>query len=102
MAKAFFKRLVLWLFLSLPVGIVLGVLGSLYLAEDGMVDGFTAAGNGLLTGIWMAIVGAIAAAGTTAYARDRLRAAGGSECITGAVVSYGLIVVAILLLWTLG
>ena len=102
MAKAFLKRLVLWLVLSLPVGIAAGALVSLYFGERAELDSFTAMANGGLTGAWLGLLGGVGAAATTAISRDRLREAGGSECITGAVVSYGLIAIALVILAALG
>lgn len=99
MIRAFLKRFIIWLILSMPIAIGVSVLASLYLGTLGQMDKFTAAGNGVLTGAWLGFFGAWGAAGTTAIARDRLREVRGSECLTGAVVSYGLTVVAILLLW---
>lgn len=98
MARAFFLRLILWLLLSLPVAIGAGALVSMYFGEGADTDQFTAAGNGVLAGVWLGLVGGIAAAVTTAVSRQRLRAAGGSECVTGAVVSYGFVGLALVLL----
>jgi hypothetical protein len=98
MAKALLLRVVLWLVLSLPVGIGAGALVSLYFGEGADLDRFTAAGNGVLTGAWLGLLGGVAAATTNAIARRQLREAGGSECITGAVVSYGLIAIGLVLL----
>ena len=94
----FIKRFILWLLMSLPVGIGVGAVFSAYVGEGSDLDRFTAAGNGAIAGAWIALVGAGAAAATTTAARARLKAAGGSEFLSGLVVSYGLIVVALLLL----
>ena len=98
MIKAFLLRLVLWLVLSLPIGIGAGVLVSIYFGEGADTDQFTAAGNGALTGAWLGLVGGVAAAVTNTATRQTLREAGGSECVTGAVVSYGLIGISLVLL----
>ena len=94
----FIKRAMLWVLLSLPVGIAAGALVSMYWGEDADIDRFTSAFNGGLSGAWIAVVGALAAAGTTTIAHDRLRAVGGSEFLTGLTVSYGLIAISLGLL----
>jgi hypothetical protein len=91
MITAFLKRLLLWFFLAVPVGIGAGVLASLWLPADAAVDRFTAAGNGAITGFSLGLLGAFFAAGVLAATRTRLRAAGGSECVTGAIIAYGLV-----------
>jgi hypothetical protein len=98
----FVKRFVLWLLLSLPVGIGIGAAFSAFLGEGAEFDRFTSAGNGATAGVWTALVGAIAAAATTTVARVRLKEAGGSQFLTGLIVSYGLIIAALLLLRLLG
>ena len=98
MATPFIKRLILWLVLSAPVGIGAGALVSIYFADGADLDTFTAAGNGVLTGLSLGVFGAVAAAATNTIARRQLREAGGSECITGAIVSYGLIGIGLVLL----
>jgi hypothetical protein len=95
---AFTKRFILWLLLSLPVGIGIGAAFSAFLGEGSDLDRFTSAGNGGLAGAWTALIGATAAAGTTTMARAKLKAAGGSEFLTGLFVSFGLIVAALGLL----
>ena len=94
----FVKRLVLWLLLSIPVGIGMGAAVSAFLGEGAELDRFTSAGNGAIAGAWTALVGAIAAAATTTAAQVRLKRAGASLFVTGLIVSYGLITVALLLL----
>ena len=94
----FIKRAILWVFLSLPVGMGAGALVSLFWGEDADIDRLTAAFNGALSGAWIALVGAFAAAVTNTVAHDRLKAAGGSDFLTGLTVSYGLIAIALGLL----
>jgi hypothetical protein len=94
----FVKRLVLWLFLSLPVGMLAGAVFSAFLGDNAAQDRFTAAGNGVLAGAWTGVIGAFAAAATTTISRARLKEAGGSQFLTGLFVSFGLIVAALLLL----
>lgn len=99
--RAIIKGLVVWLLASLPVGIVLGVVASAFLPADAAVDRSTAAFNGLLAGTQLALLGGIAAAVTTTVSRDTLKAAGGSEFVTGAIVTYGVIIIGLLLLLAL-
>ena len=102
MLTRFVKRFVLWLVLSLPVGILAGAGLAAYYGENANIDRLTSAVNGALSGGGIAIVGAWTAAATTSITHDRLQRAGGSEVLTGAVVSYGLILVALLLLLVAG
>ena len=102
MIARFIKRLIGWTFLSLPVGVGAGALVSAYWGEGSDVDRLTSAANGAWAGGGIALVGAWMAAATTAAARDRLKSIGGSELLTGAVVSYGLIIVALGLLYVAG
>ena len=92
------KRFLLWLLLSLPVGIGVGAGISAFLGEGAELDRFTSAGNGAIAGAWTALVGAIGAAVTTTVAQVRLKKANGSLFLTGLIVSYGLIIFALLLL----
>lgn len=89
--RAFLKRLIGWLFLAMPVGLGLGALVSAFLVEGADRDRFTSAVNGVIAGFWLALLGAVMTAAITTATRDRLRAAGGSELLTGAIISYGLI-----------
>ena len=98
MLARFVRKLVLWLVLSLPVGIAAGAGIAAFFGEDADIDRLTSAVNGALSGAGIALIGAWTAAGTTAITHDRLQRARGSELLTGAVVSYGLIAVALLLL----
>ncbi len=99
---SFTKRFVLWLVLSLPVGMAAGAALSAFFGDGADLDRFTSAGNGAIAGAWTALVGAVVAAATTSVARARLKEAGGSEFLTGLSVSYGLIIIALALLWLLG
>ncbi len=98
----FIKRFVLWLILSLPVAIGAGAAFSAFLGEGSDLDRFTSAGNGAIAGAWIALVGATVAAGTTTVAHAKLKDAGGSRFLTELVVSYGLIIAALLLLRLVG
>lgn len=98
----FIKRFALWLVLSLPVGIGAGAVFSAFLGDGADLDRFTSAGNGAIAGAWVGLIGALAAAATTTVARARLKDAGGSQFFTGLIVSYGLIIAALLLLLLLG
>lgn len=98
MVWRFVKLAVLWVLLSVPVGIGAGSLASAYLGDNAEIDRFTAAFNGGLSGAWIGLVGAFAAAATNTVAHDRLTAARGSQFLTGLIVSYGLIAVALGLL----
>ena len=96
----FIKRFVLWLILSLPVAIGAGAAFSAFLGEGSDLDRFTSAGNGAIAGAWIAL--ATVAAGTTTVAHAKLKDAGGSRFLTELVVSYGLIIAALLLLRLVG
>ena len=98
MIRAFLKRFVIWLVLSLPVGVVVGGAFSVFVPEDGALDQRTSVVNGALAGAGLALIGAWAAAGTTAVTRESLKRAGASEFMTGAVISYGLVISGLLLL----
>ena len=100
--RRFIKRLVIWLLLSLPVGIAFGAGFSAYLGDGADLDRFTAAGNGGIAGAWLGLLGAVSAATTTTIAHDRLKGARASEFLTGLVVSYGLLLMGTLLLWVGG
>jgi hypothetical protein len=95
----FTKRFILWLALSLPVGAFAAGTSSAYLGEDASLDRLTSAMNGVLAGLGIALVGAWMAAATTTLAHGRLKAAGGSELLTGGIVSYGTIAISLLLLF---
>ena len=94
----FIKRLVGWLALSLPVGIGAGVGVSMLWGENAEFDRLTSAVNGALSGASLATVGALMAVVTTLVARGSLQRAGGSELLTGVIVSYGLIGIGLSLL----
>lgn len=102
MTGRYIKRLAIWLVPSLIIGIAFGAGFSAYWGDGADLDRFTAAGNGGIAGAWLGLFGALGAAGTTAYARDRLRQARGSEFLTGSFVSLGLIVIGTLLFWVTG
>ncbi len=92
------KGLLVWLLASLPVGMGLGALVSAYVPADAVVSRSTAAMNGVGAGAELALLGAIVAAVTTHVSRGTLQRAGGSEFVTGAVITYGLIVIGLLVL----
>jgi len=94
----FTKYLVLWLFLSEPVGIAVGAGFSAAFGDGASLDRFTSAVNGALAGAWLALFGALMASATITLAHRRLRAAGASNMLTGAIVSYGVIFAGLLLL----
>ena len=96
--RRFTKLLIGWLFLSEPVGIAVGAGFSAMYGEGATTDRFTSAVNGALAGAWLALFGALMAATTITVARERLKAAGASNLLTGVIVSYGLIVTGLLLL----
>ncbi|MEE8518867.1 MAG: hypothetical protein V3S98_07060 [Dehalococcoidia bacterium] len=98
MVRAFIKRLVIWLFLSMPVGIVIGGAFSAFVPEDAAVDRRTSVVNGARAGAGLALIGAWVAAGTTAITRGTLKRVGGSEFMTGAIISYGVVIAGLLLL----
>lgn len=99
MLPRFLRHLILWLFLSVPIAVGAGAGFSAYFGEGAHLDRFTAAGNGVIAGLWLGSIGAVGAAATIAIAYDRLKQARASLFTTGAIVSYGLIVIGILMLW---
>ena len=94
----FARRLAGWLAVSLPVGIGAGAAVSMLWGENAEFDRLTSVVNGAQAGAWLGAVGAWMAALTTTVARRALRQAGGSELLTGAIVSFGLIGVGLALL----
>ena len=94
----FLKRLIIWTVLAVPLGIGIGAGVSSIWGEDADIDRATAAFNGAVAGFWLGIIGALSAAATTRIAREPLRRAGGSECLTGAVILFGLLAVGLGLL----
>ncbi len=95
------RRLVLWLVLAMPVGIVAGT--AIAFLDSGTDDFFRAVaivGGGAIGGT-LAVGGALAATATTVIGRGALRRTGGSEFLAGAIVAYGVIVVGLLLARTL-
>lgn len=99
---SFIKGFVLWLMLSVPVGLAAGAVFSAFLGQGSEIDRFTAAGNGAIVGAWVGLVAAAAAAATTTLARPRLKNVGGSQLITGLFVSLGFIIGALGLLRLFG
>lgn len=93
----FVKRLIVWLVLTVPLSAFAGWLVAVRQTDAGDFrrSGFVL--SGALIGMWLGVLGAVMAAATTAIARDRLRRAGASECLTGAVVSYGTVAAGLLL-----
>lgn len=87
----FVKRLIVWLVLSVPPGAFAGWLVAWRQTDVGDFrrSGFIL--GSMLAGLWVGVLGAVMAATTTTIARDWLRRAGASECLTGAVVSYGTV-----------
>ncbi len=96
--RALLKRFVGWLVLSLPVAVAAGIPISIFYGQDGTLDRYTSGFNGAVAGAWLGVLGALSASIVTVLTRDRLRAAGGSEILTGALVSYGLISIGFALL----
>ena len=95
---AFLKRLVIWTVAAVPLGIGIGAGVSSIWGQDADIDRATAGFNGAVAGFWLGIIGAVSAAATTRIARDSLRRAGGSECLTGGVIVFGLLAVGLWLL----
>ena len=95
---AFLKRLIIWTALAVPLAIGIGAVVSLTWGPDSNIDRATAGFNGAIAGFWLGIIGAVVAAATTRIARDPLRRAGGSECLTGGVIVFGLLAVGLWLL----
>lgn len=91
MAGHFVRQTMLWLLLSLPVGLGAGAAVSALLGTNADIDRFTAGFNGAIAGALIALIGALTAAGTNTIAYDRLKAAGGSPFLTGLAISYGSI-----------
>ena len=85
------KRLIIWTLLAVPLGAGIGALVSLTWGENSNIDRATAGFNGAVAGFWLGIVGAVVAAVTTRIAREPLRRAGGSECLTGGFIVFGLL-----------
>ena len=94
----FLKRLVIWTAIAVPLGIGIGALVSLTWGPDADIDRATAGFNGAIAGFWLGLIGALSAAMTTRIARDPLRRAGGSECLTGGIIVFGLLGVGLWLL----
>ena len=90
---AFLKRLIIWTLLAVPLGIGIGAGVSSIWGEDADIDRATAGFNGAVAGFWLGVIGAVAAAATTRIAREPLRRAGGSECLTGAFIVLGLLAI---------
>ena len=99
---SFIKGFVLWLILSVPIGLAVGAVFSAFLGQGAEIDRFTAAGNGAIAGAWIGLVAAWAATTTTTLARPRLKNVGGSELVTGLLVSIGFIIGALGLLRLFG
>ena len=94
----FLKRLIVWTVVALPLGIGIGAVVSLTWGDNSNIDRATAGFNGAVAGFWLGLIGALSAAVTTRIARDPLRRAGGSECLTGGVIVFGLLAVGLALL----
>ena len=92
------KRLVIWTVIAVPLGIGIGAVVSLTWGPDSDIDRATAGFNGAVAGFWLGIIGAVFAAVTTRIAREPLRRAGGSECLTGGAIVLGLFAVGLWLL----
>ena len=95
---AFLKRLVIWTVVALPLGTGIGAGVSSLWGQDADIDRATAGFNGAVAGFWLGLIGAVVAAATTRIAREPLRRAGGSECLTGGVIVFGLLTVGLWLL----
>ena len=87
----FLKRLVIWTMVALSLGVGIGALVSSIWGEDADIDRATAGFNGAVAGFWLGLIGAFTAAATTRIAREPLRRAGGSECLTGGIIVFGLL-----------
>ena len=87
----FLKRLIVWTLVALPLSIGVGALVSSLWGADADIDRATAGFNGAVAGFWLGLIGALSAAVTTRIAREPLRRAGGSECISGAVIVLGVL-----------
>ena len=94
----FLKRLVIWTVVAVPLGIGIGAGVSSLWGPDADIDRATAGFNGAVAGFWLGLIGALSAAATTRIARDLLRRVGGSECLTGGVIVFGLLAVGLWLL----
>ena len=94
----FLKRLIVWTVVALPLGIGIGAVVSLTWGDNSNIDRATAGFNGAVAGFWLGLIGALSAAATTRIAREPLRRAGGSECLTGGVIVFGLLAVGLALL----
>ncbi|MDE2836312.1 MAG: hypothetical protein OXL97_02225 [Chloroflexota bacterium] len=94
----FLKRLVIWTAIAVPLGIAIGALVSLTWGPDSDIDRATAGFNGAIAGFWLGLIGALSAATTTRIAREPLRRAGGSECLTGGIIVFGLLAAGLWLL----
>ncbi len=94
----FLKRLIVWTVVAVPLGIGIGALVSLTWGPDADIDRATAGFNGAVAGFWLGLIGAFVAATTTRIAREPLRRAGGSECLTGGIIVFGLLAVGLGLL----
>ena len=92
------KRFIIWTVLAVPLAIGIGALVSSLWGPDADIDRATAGFNGAVAGFWLGLIGALTAALTTRIARDPLRRAGGSECLTGAVIVFGLLAIGLGLL----
>lgn len=95
---AFLKRLIVWTVVAVPLGIGIGAVVSLTWGEDSNIDRATAGFNGAIAGFWLGLIGALSVAATTRIAREPLRRAGGSECLTGGIIVFGLLAAGLALL----
>lgn len=89
----FLKRLIIWTVVAVPLAVGIGAVVSLTWGENSNIDRATAGANGAVAGFWLGLIGALTAAVTTRIAREPLRRAGGSECLTGGVIVFGLLAV---------
>ena len=93
------KRLILWNLLLVPIGAITEALLELFGASDGesLVRWVLAIQGGLFGAALGLVAGSTAALTNTVFA-DLLRQAGGSERLTGLVVSVGTLAVGLVLL----
>lgn len=95
------RRYVLWLVLTTPIGVLAG--GLLALLESDTNDFFRAAeivGGAIIGGV-LALFSAAIATVTTLLGGGVLQRAGGSDFLTGVVLSYGVLVIGLLMARTI-
>ncbi len=91
------RRFALWLLLTVPPAAAAGFVVTLLATDVTALNRTQTVVGGAVLGAALAAVGAIAATATTLLGRGALRRAGGSEFLTGAIVSYGAVALGLLL-----